>query len=87
MGITSNPFCKICGIREDTVEHTFFDCPNTEAERQQIFSLVGPFSASSVVSKMLESEDKWKAIALFVENILRKKKHMGLIDDEPGIPE
>ena len=74
MGKTSNPFFQMCAAQEDTPEHTFFNCLGTEAERRRVFSIVGIFSAATAIEKMIESEENWTAIALFIESTLRTKR-------------
>lgn len=73
--------CRYCGAAEDTAQHTIFECIGTTEERNRLVRAVGDISADNIVDAMLETEEKWNMVALYIETILRKKKRLKHLDD------
>ena len=78
MGKVSAPTCLHCQNKEDDdVFHTFFKCTKWAPERNQLMAdleIVPQCSTSeAVVSRMLEGERSWTAVAEYTESILTRK--------------
>lgn len=73
MGKRPEPKCH-CGAANDDPLHMFFECDKWKEERRVLQQHIGRPSPDSIVSHMLESEEKWNSVATFVEKTLRKKK-------------
>ena len=54
--------------------HTFFDCDRWMAKKIALEAEVGNITPDNVVERMLQNEERWSAVARFVEDILRAKK-------------
>ncbi|XP_013169176.1 PREDICTED: uncharacterized protein LOC106118945 [Papilio xuthus] len=76
-GREPTPRCHHCPEVSDTVAHTLFDCPAWEAERRPIANITGldASTLAEVISKILQSEDAWKAFHEFSERVLTTKEN------------
>lgn len=81
MGKVNNPQCRICKTIEDTAYHTFFECEMTTVERNALVAAVGVVTPENIIRIMLDCEDKWNIVAVYIEAILRKKKRLKYLDD------
>ena len=71
----NSPSCRHCQTEEDDVEHTFFACERWTFERQKLHQEIGVLlEPTNTVETMLESEEKWEAVAQWIERVLRAKK-------------
>ena len=78
MGKVSAPTCLQCQNKDDDdVLHTFFKCTKWAPERNQLMAVLKLAPQSStpkyVVSRMLEDERSWTAVAEYTESILTRK--------------
>lgn len=73
MGKTTTPRCKYCGHERDDAEHTFFDCPRWDEERSRLEE-TGRLTPDNAIALMLTNVERWNAVALYVERVLRQKK-------------
>ena len=72
--------CLYCG-REDTVEHTFFECERWAVYRRTAEEITGQISPQNVIVKMLESDANWKAIHNLTKCVITsKEKHIRTIE-------
>ncbi|CAK9823295.1 hypothetical protein ANTRET_LOCUS1665 [Anthophora retusa] len=75
MGKTASPLCGYgCHNEEDGAEHTLFGCSHRSAELDTLRQKVGPVTPDNSVRVMLESTEKWSAIANYAPRLLQKKK-------------
>lgn len=65
--------CNTCTGDEDTVEHVVYHCPRWHQLRRTCFLTTGLLTPDNTVSKMLEREECWKAVDLFVCELLQEK--------------
>ena len=65
--------CVYCSGKEDTPEHTFFECDRRAVKKFQLETNIGQITPENVVSLMLRNEKVWSEISQYVEYILRKK--------------
>ena len=78
MGKVSAPTCLHCQKKEDDdVLYNFFKCTKWATERNQLMANleIAPQSSTpeAVVSRMLEGERSWTAVAEYTESILTRK--------------
>lgn len=76
-----SPYCRYCELERDSVEHTFFCCEQHNEIRNALQRRLGVITPDNIASKMLQSQENWEVIAVFVESILRKKKTDGCLMD------
>lgn len=81
MGKLINPQCKHCEAEEDTVNHTFFECDVGAMERNALVDAIGVVTPDNIITIMLDCEDKWNIVAVFIEAVLRKKKRLKYLED------
>ncbi|XP_013178835.1 PREDICTED: uncharacterized protein LOC106125968 [Papilio xuthus] len=76
-GREPTPRCHHCPETNDSVAHTIFDCPAWEAERRPIANSTGidASSLAEVISKILQSEESWKALHDFSEHVMATKEN------------
>lgn len=74
IGKTNEPSCIYGDADIDDAEHTFFYCEKWFRQRTAAEMITGRLSAENIVSKMLENEESWNAVARFTESILKAKK-------------
>ncbi|WP_316206527.1 reverse transcriptase domain-containing protein, partial [Escherichia coli] len=74
MGKTQSPGCIFCFADRDDAYHTFFVCHQWNEERRQVERIFEALTPDNIISEMLSAKEKWDAMALFVESVLRKKK-------------
>ena len=61
--------------------HTFFECGRFDDDRRLLASTLGSFTPDSVVGEMLESKEKWGAVASYVQKVIRTKRDEGCLSD------
>ena len=66
--------CVYCPGKEDTPEHTFFECDRWAVKEFQLETNIGQITLKNVFSLMLRNEEVWSKISQYVEYILRTKK-------------
>ena len=72
---TESPLCLYCKKDEDTAEHTFMECTHWEKQREETNLKIGKdLKTNNIGTIMLESEEKWKAIAKYCREILQTKE-------------
>lgn len=76
MGKCDSPFCLYEHTDEvDDAEHTFFVCTRWANNRQELETRIGVnITTSNLIEKMIANEDNWRAVANYVELVLRTKK-------------
>lgn len=74
MGKVERPDCIYGDGQQDDAEHTFFQCARWQSERNALIVAVGAFNTDRVLDIMVGSDENWKCVARFVEDVLRKKK-------------
>ena len=74
MGKVVGPECVFCPDKQDNACHTFFDCDRWTIKKMALEAEIGEIMPDNVVKKMLQSEDRWNAVARYVEDVLRTKK-------------
>ena len=74
MGKARHSACIYGDSDEDDAEHTIFECSRWQEERSSLVGQTGDIDPDNLLSRMMESENNWKRIARFIEQILRKKK-------------
>lgn len=78
IGKVDSAFCPFCEREEDSSEHTLARCENWSEERETLTSVIGDdLSLSTVVSKIVDSEECWEALVTFAETVMLTKE-----DDE-----
>lgn len=66
--------CRYCKMEEDTAEHTLARCPEWADARCGLTETAGcEVDAANIIEVMLSSKDKWKAVTIFAEDVLRIK--------------
>ena len=81
MGKVRSPQCRYCPEEVDDVCHSFFGCSHFAEDRRRLVSAIGDLSPDVAVEKMLRNEDSWRAVALFVQTVLRRKQDEGCLGD------
>lgn len=76
IGRVNSSNCQQCGLAiEDTVEHMIQECARWSTLREDLIQKIGPdLTLPTVVSEMLESEDKWMAVTFFAETAISTKE-------------
>ncbi|XP_063539376.1 uncharacterized protein LOC134748513 [Cydia strobilella] len=70
-----SPMCHECGAPVDTARHTLEECPAWGPQRAILQTKVGAdLSLASIVKAMLDSEEAWKAMASFTDEIMSQKE-------------
>jgi len=70
-----SPECLSCGAPEDDVEHTFFKCGRWARRLTELEVTVGEeVTPESTIPIMLNSREKWEAVARYVKEILCTKE-------------
>ena len=69
----NSPKCVYCSGKEDTLEHTFFECDRWAVKNIQLEINIYRITTENVVSLMLRNEEVWSEIRQYVEYILRTK--------------
>lgn len=84
-GKESSLKCHHCGEPEDTAQHTLELCPEWAEKRRVLQEVIGAdLSLQSVIRGMLDSEEKWAAVASFCEDVLTRKEVAERERDGPG---
>ncbi|XP_066157775.1 uncharacterized protein [Euwallacea fornicatus] len=65
--------CWFCNEREDTPEHTLWECPEWEGYRAEARAGGLDLNRSTIGNELVESKSKWVAFEGLIENILRAK--------------
>lgn len=73
MGRADSPECQYCGAGKDDAEHTLLDCERWAQRRGGIEADVGRLTAENIVGHMLTTEDRWRKISGYIEDVLRTK--------------
>ncbi|XP_026736726.1 uncharacterized protein LOC113500216 [Trichoplusia ni] len=69
------PGCHHCSSSEDTAQHTLEQCPAWAEQRRALAVTVGQdMSLSAVVASMSSSEDSWRAVMDFCEEVMALKE-------------
>jgi hypothetical protein len=72
---TEAPNYNYCNSQVDDANHTLFDCDAWETRRFQLRTTLGvDFNATNMVQQMLKSEEKWRCIVYFVNEVILKKE-------------
>lgn len=75
IGKETTDACHHCDGGSDTAQHTFQDCPVWGEQRTLLRSAVGTdLTLATVVGKMLESEEGWRATAQFAMVVMTAKE-------------
>ena len=74
MGKVDNPTCIFGDCKNDDALHTFFHCEKWRQKREELEIKVGPCNVDNIITIMTSSEENWRIVAVFLEDILRKKK-------------
>ena len=69
-----DPACAHCGSPRDDALHTFFECERWRVLRHGLDESVGGIGPDNIVGLMLQSEESWTRVAVYVETVLREKK-------------
>lgn len=75
IGKVINQKCLYCESPSDTALHTFFECERWKHRRDMLIERLGSISPDTIVHTMLQSEESWTSVNMFVESILRQKQH------------
>ncbi|XP_039307954.1 uncharacterized protein LOC113005347 [Solenopsis invicta] len=80
--------CHHCPEPRDTEQHTLEECPAWADERRALVAVVGEdFSLPRVLRKILESPEKWDALASFCGTVmLQKEAAKRKREDDPNAP-
>ena len=60
--------------KEDTPEHTFFECDRWAVNKLQLETNIGQIIPENMVSLMLRNEEIWSEISQYMEYILHTKE-------------
>lgn len=73
--LASSDECLLCGER-DTTEHAFFLCQGVRHKRVILEGALGSgyLDLGSVVRRMCESQEVWKAVAIYAGHVVRAKR-------------
>lgn len=83
IGKAESPACGYCGNVRDDAQHTLQHCPRWDNERNRLMSLIGnDLSLVTVVSRILEDKDNWKAFRKFAEAVMVQKEKKEREDEE-----
>lgn len=75
IGRDADDTCHHCGLEKDTAQHTLQDCPAWRVQRAQLADKVGrDLTLPVLVTKMLESEDCWRAAVKFAVEVMSNKE-------------
>ncbi|KAF6213125.1 hypothetical protein GE061_010840 [Apolygus lucorum] len=77
-----SPECPYGDSDWDDAEHTFFWCDGHSSNRESLFHEIGVFTPTTVMNIMLENSSKWKTVAQYVQDVLRRKK--AFVDSRPN---
>jgi hypothetical protein len=80
IGKANSPSCTYCNAPKDDAQHTLFECTHWINERQAInrtINTIGNVTPDTIISRMLETQDAWNAVAQQWEKIITTKE-----DDE-----
>jgi hypothetical protein len=84
IGKLQTGLCRYCHEEDDTPEHTFFKCLRWEAARSDCWRVIGVQTPGSIIEKMCEDEEAWKATDKMVIDILRTKQEDERRDERYG---
>ncbi|XP_063632519.1 uncharacterized protein LOC134803661 [Cydia splendana] len=75
IGSEESPMCHECGAQVDTARHTLEECPAWGFQQTTLQAILGAdLSLPSVVNAMLDSEEAWKAMVSFSDQIMSQKE-------------
>ena len=80
IGRAPSPGCSHCGFPDEENEvdddalHTLMRCEAFDGERERLVQRVGTFDPGGLVSLMLESPDRWNAVAEFAGAVMSAKE-------------
>lgn len=75
IGRDEAPRCRHCPARVDTAQHTLEECPAWTRERGDLQRAIGDqLDLPTVVAGMVQSEEKWRAMARFCEQVMLRKE-------------
>lgn len=78
IGKAESAICPFCEREEDTAEHTLERCEEWRGEREFLTSIIGnDLSLTSVVRRILHSEEGWQALVSFAERVMMTKEEDG----------
>ena len=76
-----NESCSYCGSLVDNAEHTLFFCARWGVAREAVGREVGAqLTPNTMVSLMLQSEQKWILIESFVTLVMKTRKLDGRVE-------
>ncbi|XP_036143516.1 uncharacterized protein LOC118645848 [Monomorium pharaonis] len=68
-------FAKVCEAGSDTTQHTLKHCLAWQEQRCVLVERINPdLSLSPIVKAMVDSEEKWKAMASSCEEVMLQKE-------------
>jgi len=75
IGKAPAPGCSHCSSLEDSAQHTLEVCPAWEVERETLISWIGAdLRISTVVERILQNSENWRAFSYFCTSVMRKKE-------------
>jgi hypothetical protein len=80
--------CHHCPEERDTAQHTLAVCPAWADERRALSGVVGgDLSLPTVVGKMVESQEGWRAVTSFCDSVMSRKEAAERIrEEDPNAP-
>lgn len=67
--------CHHCGAADDTAQHTLEVCVAFSRQRHDLTQVVGTdLALSSIIASMLGSEESWRAMTSFCEEVISQKE-------------
>lgn len=75
IGKEDNSECKQCGALLDSQTHILEECPSWTTQRERLVDIVGEdLSLKTIIGKMLEDENNWRAVYSFYEEVMNIKE-------------
>lgn len=69
--------CLHCGHAPDNAQHTIFECPAMEAEREALERVLGVrIREDNLITCMLEREQSWSAVSTYIIATMKHKRRM-----------
>ncbi|XP_058801855.1 uncharacterized protein LOC131670344 [Phymastichus coffea] len=75
-GFRPDSKCTFCGEEKDDAEHTLFECPANECERQRLTVELGltRITKDNLILTMLTTQERWDDIATFIRGAMKTKE-------------
>lgn len=74
IGKEDNACCHHCPAAVDDPGHTLFQCPSWEGLRNEVHQTLGGFDQESMIKKMLDRPENWKAVERFTKEVILLKE-------------